>query len=329
MDMRTKFQKHLLKRWLLLGLMIFTFNHAKASEKTRFDPQGHYYAIDEAATIAQPNLRVKAVELAAYTQMPDQIDTTTAFYWNVVPIFEACANLFTGGHAFRKFDDVQRYLHSLDGGSAQQRRECLEKLIKAELQKREISTWRLGFLLHAYGDAYAHSFTNYCRGPYLSPHLRTDKTEYSAPLCLQEVLYQAPLGHGLHGNCPDLVRPHFDRFCLYFTNLVQLLNQGDLSVKQNQQVSDYLKELKAALESDSTNDEAAVFCGVYNCVNHVNADCSNVPKLYQTFNRIDYVTNYHRVVPKQNDVEMLIRDIQSEAQSKHLKNQAIAEATRN
>jgi len=70
-------------------------------------------------------------------------------------------------------------LHSLAGGDAGKRRDCLQKLISDP----RLPLFQRGVVIHAFGDAYAHSFRDTSGN---------------------EALYEYPVGHGSVGTLTDL-----------------------------------------------------------------------------------------------------------------------------
>ena len=218
-----------------------------------FNSNGHYYALWKAVEIAnlkdQRHLNKEA--LAFYTELPDKLKSTTAFYsgW---PVAEAFANFFTLGYACPKFERIQWDLHSLCGGPALSRQKCLAELIQKEMASESIVYWRLGFLLHAYGDAFAHSYRDDNRFILDPNRCPRQKGMVPNPHFGERYLYRAPLGHALEGHAPDLVRSDIALFHTYFTNLVQLLNGGPLSKAQVEQVRNYLVTLDEQLSTSSS-----------------------------------------------------------------------------
>jgi RHS repeat-associated protein len=132
---------------------------------------GHYYTVYSVA-IAAGNSQSTALELAYYAQLPDEflpLDAKTAYLaahndpWlkrkflrsdkgtdiigNYINGTEATVNGFG-----RDVQELIHSLHGLSGEALEKRRGCLAKMIKDPLLK----TWQRGFLLHAFGDSFAH-----------------------------------------------------------------------------------------------------------------------------------------------------------------------------
>src|SRR4051812_41098177 len=81
-----------------------------------YGANGHFYAVYVAAQIANKGsqARYDVEAIAFYSELPDKLKATTAYYPGP-PIFEAVCNLISFGYAFPYFDRVQRRLHSLSG----------------------------------------------------------------------------------------------------------------------------------------------------------------------------------------------------------------------
>ena len=154
----------------------------------------HYGSYAAARIVGNPNINPTA--FAFYSELPDELTSTTAF-GRGPSLFQTVANIFTFEQAYPGFDRLQRFLHSLDGGLAEKRRACLRKAIQDALQDPKTEPWELGFLNHAFGDSYAHSYKDWAkwRG---SPQQGGPNPNYG-----KDVLYDAPFGHGFSGHAPD------------------------------------------------------------------------------------------------------------------------------
>ena len=192
------------------------------------------------------------MEFAFYSELPDELKATTAFY-GAPSLWQAMANLFTGGRADPRFDRLQRVLHSLDGGLAGPRRDCLRKL----LQDPSLEPWAKAFVDHAFGDSYAHSYKDdrlYITGGSPKHPFRWKNPNYN-----KELLYVAPIGHGHKGTAPDEVWRRPELFEAYMTDLVTTLNRGALNEDQQQLLQLVLDEAYALPKGSSGQDEARKF----------------------------------------------------------------------
>lgn len=157
------------------------------------------------------------MELAFYSQLPDELRSLTAWYWGDLP--EVGANAYYSQYGLLPaphFDEIQRSLHSLDGGSAKARRDCLRNLIADP----KLKTWERGLLIHAFGDAYAHTSSG------------TDQ------------LYEAPFGHAIQRNMPDYISQNPELFVEYMTDLTRMLNGEPLDQSQQRLLDSVLKTVR-------------------------------------------------------------------------------------
>jgi len=93
-----------------------------------------------------------AYETAYYAQYPDQNSTFDAIPAGINLVED---RLFFRKRAEAQFDlDIQRIIHSLHGGNADQVKawkECIGKMVHTEP-----NGWRRGFLIHTLGDSFSH-----------------------------------------------------------------------------------------------------------------------------------------------------------------------------
>jgi RHS repeat-associated protein len=118
-----------------------------------------------------PNL---ARQLSYYAVMPDKITEYSA--WDNVGRW---LGSLTTDHAF--FKDVQEWLHSLHGGGPNGiagRRSCIMNL----LQGSKLDVWEKGFLIHALGDTFAHTWDRKA-----APNDKKDTTPISYGLFLLDM----------------------------------------------------------------------------------------------------------------------------------------------
>lgn len=110
-----------------------------------FKKDGHFHTVAYIAAIA--GLENRAIELACYSQAPDEIKR-----YNAVPV--AVWGVISWDYRRRIMDT----LHSLHGGdyaAVARRRSILHQLVKESSASRT-RDWETGFLIHALGDSFAH-----------------------------------------------------------------------------------------------------------------------------------------------------------------------------
>ena len=190
-----------------------------------FDAAAHYYGTYIAAICAGRGVD-EAMSLAYYTQYPDQVEEFDAYSlwkrWMDRGVSPGVEFKFSSRKPYlsirfptrsredaaadRWMYDVMRVLHSLDGGDPSARRECLGKLFSGG----GLSAKELGSILHAFGDAFAHTYK------------RGDGVEVS---------YDAPWGHGPESlgdkigfsTCPDNACKNPDRVRSYMIKACEAL----------------------------------------------------------------------------------------------------------
>ncbi len=205
------------------GANVYVADHdAPASRRDPsglYDIGGHFYSVYLAA-LAAGLTAAQAYDIAYYAQLPDMQDGLSAVDalkdWleatteiaSLVGADAADPNLIGKLLDRQSFDaDVFKYLHSLHGGDANARRQCLERLLRNP--PHPLQPWELGLILHAFGDAYAHTHDNNFNSAYGFPkgHLK--------PV--------ADLGHYV-----DAIGNHPDRYQLYVHDMYSILG-GDPS----------------------------------------------------------------------------------------------------
>jgi RHS repeat-associated protein len=163
-----------------------------------FDPAGHYYGTYIAAICAGKSVN-EALNLAYYAQYPDQVPKFDAYeLWESWFIWDF--GLLRPGYNDWMYR-IMEIVHSLDGGDPRARRACLSAMIR----NGKLTAQEAGTILHAYGDAFAHTYR------------RWDGVEVS---------YDAPWGHGWDsatGSCPDNACGNPDRITSYIMSLCQTL----------------------------------------------------------------------------------------------------------
>lgn len=169
---------------------------------------GHFYTTYMLA-VAAGYSRESALELAFYSQVPDAVKAYSAYNtWQ-----DSLWKVLAQDDFYR---DVQEQLHALHGGLAQPRRDCLRKL----LQSSGLQTWEKGVLLHAFADAYGHSYIDTTR-VMLTEYESIESDTYG-----KEFGYSYPMGHGSRGTAPDEIGPRQKVYNRYLTDAYQVLG-GD------------------------------------------------------------------------------------------------------
>jgi hypothetical protein len=168
-----------------------------------FDAAGHYFGT-YIATICAGKPLSDALNLAYYAQYPDQVRR-----YDALELWKRWMKPSSTSPTPWMYE-VMRTVHSLDGGDAVARRACLSGM----LRNGKLTSQEAGTILHAYGDAFAHTY------------IRLDGVEVS---------YIASWGHGLDtalnpilGSCPDNACSSPDRLRKYMASLCQTLGGSSL-----------------------------------------------------------------------------------------------------
>lgn len=159
----------------------------------QYEIDGHLYTTFVVAVLAGLPLG-RALELSWGSQVPDANRKFTAV--------SAAWNSLWNDHS----KSIMQTLHSLHGGNeqaVQRRRKNLKTLIAAALGRKE-PDWKVGLLIHAYGDSYAHTYQKNGK----------------------EVAYGIPHGHAGDGHTPDKIGEFPQKYLSYVTNLYQDLGGG-------------------------------------------------------------------------------------------------------
>jgi RHS repeat-associated protein len=186
------------------------YRYVKNSPTTKNDPSGHYgvgghfftvYSVGIAAGLTKK----EAYSIAYYSQLPDQ-DAR----------FEAISNSDALGASARNrakltYDCIHS-LNGLRGDAIANRRTMISAQIKKELagialpkhptQSDFFQYWRAGFLVHALGDSFSHTFIN----------------------AIGELeAYDWRWGHGVQGKVPDVIANYPDKYREYVSTLYVVL----------------------------------------------------------------------------------------------------------
>ena len=162
----------------------------------RYGHQTTTYMVARIAGFEYP----RATRLSHFSQAPDDLafrySATAVAIWGSVPPF--------WGYRHR----IVSVLHSLHGGDADgvtNRRKTLHNLVSASVRAGESNDWQTGFLVHAFGDSYAH----------VKP----------GPVKDTEVAYREGVGHGFDfGKVkPDVISAHSGTYKTYVNSLYSSL----------------------------------------------------------------------------------------------------------
>lgn len=156
----------------------------------QYEIDGHLYTTFVVATLAGIPL-LRALDLSWGSQIPDANRKFTAV--------SAAWDVLWNKHSKR----LMKILHSLHGGDQKaviKRRADLKSLLM-EGRERGEPDWKLGLIVHAYGDSYAHTY------------LKNGK----------ETAYGIPLGHAGDGHTPDKIGEFPDKYLAYIQSLYEAL----------------------------------------------------------------------------------------------------------
>jgi len=190
-----------------------------------YGPGGHFYTV-YAVAIAKGYTPQQAYGLAYFAQLPDQVGEDSAWdgpgQWTSEMALEN-----------KWLRDIQEEIHSLHGGDAVARRNCLRSLVSDPT----ISLIDKGIIIHAFGDSYAHSFTDAKTG--------------------QSLAYSFPFGHGAQGHTPDLPALRPQLYANYVNDLYGSLpaGSGPQNVNLVNQIIQKNNDLGNALPNNLTRDD--------------------------------------------------------------------------
>lgn len=241
---------------------------------TKWNREGHLNTTHLVAKMAGVD-EVEAARLAYFSQAPDDMaflySAPSVGIWGIVPPF----------WSYRS--KIVNTLHSLHGGNNEQvltRRERLGSMI-IKLRSEKSETWKVGFLIHALGDSYAH-----VRGELGDLHA-----------------YGGFWGHifdnGTGENQPDIIveNNNYLIYIEYVKDLFEMLSNGS-SGANRLILNDFVGEIRKQVEKlHASNDQFVEFvrgytyCGdeksVYDwpMVDKVNSDKSGQSQVADEVNR--------------------------------------------
>jgi RHS repeat-associated protein len=204
-----------------------------------YQEAGHFYTAYAVAVASGAFTATEAFKLAYYAQLPDEVSAFDAITAGLATQLRSHQDIIQDylqtdfpwyfrvppEHVTAFGRDVQQWLHSLHGGNAQavqRRRACLAKM----LRRGDLATWQKGFIIHALGDAFSHTFYS-SRGTQA---------------------YGYPVGHGLHGTDPDNIALRQDVYQAYVSALYEALHQGSGQVSQVSRLLDHAEQLPVDID---------------------------------------------------------------------------------
>lgn len=173
-----------------------------------YSKDGHFYTAGYVAYLAGYRNIPKLESISCYTQTPDE----QLWSLNAVPV--SVYGIIPGFWSYRH--QVVDGLHSLHGGDAQgvevRRARLKQKIVEAVQPGSMVPDWQLGFLIHAFGDSYAHVHGTPTRA------------------------YSQGIGHAipsLTGDDPDAIftNRHYQNYNAYVRALYEALSLGETTAK--------------------------------------------------------------------------------------------------
>lgn len=195
-------------------------------ELQQFKVDGHFNTVEMVAVLAGIEKK-RALRLSCYAQAPDDIKR-----YNAVPV------AFWGVAAPTYRKEIMNGLHSLHGGDETaifRRRDILGRMIVISLQDpgNDLET---GFLIHAYGDSFAHVH-----------HVALSEPE-------RVRAYGPAVGHGFALHDPDeiLKGDNAIKYTAYTTALFDLLSNGP-NVEKRQQLQTFNRTVERLATESQQN----------------------------------------------------------------------------
>jgi hypothetical protein len=208
-----------------------------------WDESGHFYTTYLVARAAGMD-KEAAFKVAYYSQLPDEVDRFDALQ---VSMKDPAGVMKEGTWS----NQIAVYLHSLHGGDEKKIRKVrtgLKEMIQQELKSvtdkakkadgkfNDQELWKLGFLIHAYGDSYAHVQT----------------TSYG------ELAYCVPFGHlveslPLMGASPDTIFRNLGRYQVFTKVLNEAL--GGPPLNENEKLQSIQNEARKKWAEETSASE--------------------------------------------------------------------------
>lgn len=214
------------------------------STTIQYEREGHYNTTELIARMAGYG-KADALRLAFFSQAPDDLEVKYSAPW--VGVWGLVPRLFLWSY----HSNIMNVLHSLHDGDHAEVLERRNKL-KAEIaylvkENKEANAWKIGFLIHALGDSYAHT-----RGGMANLHG-----------------YNEFIGHMLdnwaHGNKPDeiVVNNNYLIYIEFVTALFESLKRDETRADRNV-LSLFIKAVRARVEDEQiTEDKLTEFISNY------------------------------------------------------------------
>jgi hypothetical protein len=160
---------------------------------------GHYYTTYFVSLAAGFDPHT-ALRNSVFAQMPDEVSALDAKYQGISAATETGPGILVSWANFER-DLIQRGLHALTGGSSEQERSRTQKALRST----NPGSMEFGFLVHRFGDTYAHT------------ELDDDKK-----------MYKTGWGHALPtllGSDPDMLHRRPTLFVEYVKHLYTTLSE--------------------------------------------------------------------------------------------------------
>jgi len=229
------------------------------SKKQKFLPDGHVNTTHIITTIAGIDSETSE-RYALFSQVPDAQSLRFS-----APAVSVYGTLLWGGD-YRH--EIAAILHSLHGGDNQQvkdRRLQLQKLIRqyVALHARE-NDWKIGFLIHALGDSYAHVYSE-----------GGDSVRAYGPA----------IGHLIEkGNfAPDSIRQNLDNYILFTKALFDAMGGVD-----KQRYDEYITIIRKVVAESKRDDDVSENIAIENLkIAHISYACFHKTWVDKEINRTD------------------------------------------
>lgn len=203
----------------------------------KYNEEGHYNTTDLIARMAGFK-KNEARLLANFSQAPDGL-------W----FRYSAPSVGLWGFALRPFwsypSNVMNVLHSLHSGNhvevLERRKRLQRELLSFSRPYKETDLWKVGFVIHAMGDSYAHS--------YGEMHDLHGYNEY----------FGHAFDNGYSDNQPDMIAMN-DNYLIYIQYVEALFNallQGDETVGRIK-LSDFIKRIKTEVEVNHVSNDDMV-----------------------------------------------------------------------
>lgn len=188
-----------------------------------WEPSGHKYTTYIIARIAGYSVE-RSHKFSYFSQMPDLVGDLKAI--------DGVSGFFLALSSEKL--KIKNLLHSLHGGDPSEvisRRSVLAKMI-SELRKADLEGWKVGLLIHAYGDAFSH----------ITP---------------RGGAYGAGVGHGLAGHMPDKIYRNWEKYETFTRSLYRILS-GDNSDENQADLEQFFSKAKGGIFFEGITEEVVM-----------------------------------------------------------------------